>query len=147
MEHWPCPRERGWGKEMRPQHRNPSKQAQQKATSKARQVVDYRADLLNLRAAFKLKLSHLTGEGADQAAAAEGWDEEINFSDYPAWSGKATSPHNFNLTGRQKKKHYSQANHLARPLQSFCLYANTRTGCQRSKSELKQRLTFYCSWT
>jgi hypothetical protein len=41
---------------MRPQHRNPSKQAQQKATSKARQVVDYRADLLNLRAAFKLKL-------------------------------------------------------------------------------------------
>jgi hypothetical protein len=33
--------------------------------------VDYRADLLILRAAFKLKLPHLTGEGADLAAAAE----------------------------------------------------------------------------
>jgi hypothetical protein len=33
--------------------------------------VDYRADLLNLRTACKLKLPHLTGAGADQAAAAE----------------------------------------------------------------------------
>jgi hypothetical protein len=32
----------------------------------------YRADLLNLRAAFKLKLPHLTEGGAEQAAAAEG---------------------------------------------------------------------------
>jgi hypothetical protein len=36
------------------------------------QIVDYRADLLNLRAAFKPELPHLTGGGADQAPAAEG---------------------------------------------------------------------------
>jgi hypothetical protein len=35
--------------------------------------VDCRADLLNQRAAFKIELSHLTGGGADQAAAAEGY--------------------------------------------------------------------------
>jgi hypothetical protein len=33
--------------------------------------VDYRADLLNLRTACKLKLPHLTVGGADQAAAAK----------------------------------------------------------------------------
>jgi hypothetical protein len=33
--------------------------------------VDYRADLLNLRTALKLKLPHLTEGGADNAAAAE----------------------------------------------------------------------------
>jgi hypothetical protein len=33
--------------------------------------VDYRADLLNLKTACKLKLPHLTEGGADQAAAAE----------------------------------------------------------------------------
>jgi hypothetical protein len=54
------------GKEISPQCGNPSKQAQQKATSKAGQLADYRADLLNLKAAFKLKLPHLTGRGADQ---------------------------------------------------------------------------------
>jgi hypothetical protein len=59
------------GKEINPQHRNPSKQAQQKATSKAGQLGDYRADLLNQRAAFKLELPHLTGGRADQTAAAE----------------------------------------------------------------------------
>jgi hypothetical protein len=32
----------------------------------------YRANLLNLRAAFKLELPHLTGGEADQVAAAEG---------------------------------------------------------------------------
>jgi hypothetical protein len=72
MEHWTCPRERGQGKEINPQGGNPNKQAQQKATSKAGQLVDYIADLLNLRTAFKLELPHLTGGGADQAAAAEG---------------------------------------------------------------------------
>jgi hypothetical protein len=66
------PRERLQGKEKKPQHGNPSKQAQRKATSEASQLVDYRTDPLNLRAAFKLKLPHLTGGGADQAAAAEG---------------------------------------------------------------------------
>jgi hypothetical protein len=70
-EHWPCPRERVWGKEISPQCGNPSKQVHQKTTSKAGQLVGYRTDLLNLRAAFKLKLPHLTGPGADQAAAAE----------------------------------------------------------------------------
>jgi hypothetical protein len=34
--------------------------------------VDYRADLLNLRAAFKLELLHFVGGGADPAAAGEG---------------------------------------------------------------------------
>jgi hypothetical protein len=33
----------------------------------------YRADLLNQRAAFKLELPHLAGEGTDQAAAPE-WE-------------------------------------------------------------------------
>jgi hypothetical protein len=33
--------------------------------------VDYRADLLNLRTTYKLKLPHLTEGGADQAAATE----------------------------------------------------------------------------
>jgi hypothetical protein len=33
--------------------------------------VDYRADLLNLRTACKLKLPHLTGAEVNQAAAAE----------------------------------------------------------------------------
>jgi hypothetical protein len=50
----------------------PVNKHKKKATSKARQLVDYKADLLNLRAAFKLKLPHLAGEGADQAAVAEG---------------------------------------------------------------------------
>jgi hypothetical protein len=36
------------------------------------QLVDYREDLLNLRAAFKLKLSEFAGGGANQATAAEG---------------------------------------------------------------------------
>jgi hypothetical protein len=45
---------------------------QQKATSKAGQVVVYRGDLLNLRTTFKLKLPHLAGGGADQTAAAKG---------------------------------------------------------------------------
>jgi hypothetical protein len=33
--------------------------------------VDYRDDLLNLRATCKLKLPHITGGGSNQAAAAE----------------------------------------------------------------------------
>jgi hypothetical protein len=37
----------------------------------AGQLVDYRADLQNLRTTCKLKLPHLTERGADQAAAAE----------------------------------------------------------------------------
>jgi hypothetical protein len=43
----------------------------EKPPLKVVQLVDYRADLLNLKAAFKLELLHLSG-GADQAAAAEG---------------------------------------------------------------------------
>jgi hypothetical protein len=42
-----------------------------KSHSKAVQLVDYRAVLLNLRTACKLKLPHLTGGETDQAAAAE----------------------------------------------------------------------------
>jgi hypothetical protein len=48
-----------------------SKQAQQNPNSKARQLVDYKAYLQNLRTTHKLKLPHLTEGGADQAAAAE----------------------------------------------------------------------------
>jgi hypothetical protein len=33
--------------------------------------VGFRANLLNLRTTYKLKLSHLTGGGVDQAAASE----------------------------------------------------------------------------
>jgi hypothetical protein len=62
--------------------------------------VKYRADLLNLRSAYELKLPHLMGGKADQAADAE----------------------------RQKKKHYPQANPLVRLQQCFCLNTNTRTG-------------------
>jgi hypothetical protein len=65
------PQRKGWGKEINSQCGNPSKQAQQKATSKAGQLVGYRADLLNMRAAFKLELPHLTGGESDQAVAAE----------------------------------------------------------------------------
>jgi hypothetical protein len=72
MEHWTCPRESGWEKEINHQHRIPNKQAQWKATSKAGQLVGYRADLLNLKAAFKFERPHLTGEWANQAPAAEG---------------------------------------------------------------------------
>jgi hypothetical protein len=48
------PREREWSKEISLHHRYPSKQTQQKVTSKAGQLLDYRADLLNLRETFKL---------------------------------------------------------------------------------------------
>jgi hypothetical protein len=34
--------------------------------------MNYRADLMNLRAGFKLKLPHLNGGRAEQAAAAKG---------------------------------------------------------------------------
>jgi hypothetical protein len=67
-----CSREKQQGKEKNSQHRNTSKQIQQQATSKAGQVVDCRADLLNQRAAFKTVLLHLAGGGADQTAASEG---------------------------------------------------------------------------
>jgi hypothetical protein len=65
------PQRKGWGKEISPQCGNPSKQAQQKATSKAGQLVDYRDNPLNLRTACKLKLPHLTERGTDQAVVAE----------------------------------------------------------------------------
>jgi hypothetical protein len=38
---------------------------------KSEQVVDRRADLLNLRGAFKTELPHLTWREVDQTAAAE----------------------------------------------------------------------------
>jgi hypothetical protein len=47
----------------------PSKPTQQKPNFKAGQLVGYRADLWNLRTAYKLKLPHLTEGGADQATA------------------------------------------------------------------------------
>jgi hypothetical protein len=42
-----------------------------KSNSKAGQQVNYRADLLNLRTAFRLKLPYLTRGVADKAAVAE----------------------------------------------------------------------------
>jgi hypothetical protein len=65
IEHWNCLREKGWGKEISPQSRKPSKHTQWKATSKTGQWVNYRPDLLTLRAAFKLKQPYLTGGGDD----------------------------------------------------------------------------------
>jgi hypothetical protein len=138
VEHWTCPTQRGWGKEINSQHRNPSKQSQQQATSKAGQVVDCRADLLNQRAAFKTELPHLTEGGAHQIAAAEG-----QHSYQLGKSVALTTLHDLmiilHLTisiklENRRIKHYSQTNHQVRPHQSFCLYANTRTGCQRSNS-------------
>jgi hypothetical protein len=65
-DHRLCPRERDEAKKQAP-----SKQAWQKANSKAEHLVDCRAVLLNLRTACKLKLPHLTEGEADQAAAPE----------------------------------------------------------------------------
>jgi hypothetical protein len=56
---------KGVGQTNKPQRGNSSKQAQRKVTSKADQLVNYRDDLLNLRADFKLKQPHLTGRGTD----------------------------------------------------------------------------------
>jgi hypothetical protein len=66
----------------------------------------YGADLLSLRIACKLKLLHLTGKELTK---------KLQLKD-------------------TRKKHYSQANHLVRLQESFCLNANTRTGCWRSNS-------------
>jgi hypothetical protein len=54
-----------WGKEVNTQCQNLSEQTHLQATSKAGQVVDEGADLLNQRAAFKIKLAHLAGGGAE----------------------------------------------------------------------------------
>jgi hypothetical protein len=53
-------RERGKAKKQAP-----SKPAQQKPNSKAGPLVGYRADPLNLKTKYKLKLPHLTEGGAD----------------------------------------------------------------------------------
>jgi hypothetical protein len=45
--------------------------------------VNYRADLLNLRTACKLKLPHLTGGGADQAEAAEKQKNKTQLTNQP----------------------------------------------------------------
>jgi hypothetical protein len=50
--------------------------------------VDYRADLLNLRTTYKLKLPHLTEGGADQAAASEKQKKKKNTTQPP---GKTTT--------------------------------------------------------
>jgi hypothetical protein len=52
-----------------------------------------------------------------------------------------------NLVDR-KTNYYSQASHLVRPHQSFCLYNNTRIGHLRNNSKtFTKRLNFLCSWT
>jgi hypothetical protein len=97
---------------------------------KAEQIVDHRADILNQRAAFKIELPHFSGGGADKTAA----DGENNRSDH--LHDLANLPHltiSIKLVER-RTKHYSQANHLVRPCQSFCLYVNTRTRCWRNNS-------------
>jgi hypothetical protein len=100
--------------------------------------VDYRADLLNLRAKFKLELPHLTGGGANQAAAAEGY-HSYQLRKSIALSTLHDLPKLLHLTISMKlvdkrTKHYLLSNHLVRPCQSFYLYDNTRTGCWRSNS-------------
>jgi hypothetical protein len=57
-------------KGARQRNKPPVNKCSKKPPSK-QQVVDYRADLLNLRTAYKLKLPNLTEGGDDQAAAAE----------------------------------------------------------------------------
>jgi hypothetical protein len=57
-----------WGKSTK---QAPYKQAQQKPNSKAGQLGDHRADFWNLRTTCKLKLTHLTKGGADQAAVVD----------------------------------------------------------------------------
>jgi hypothetical protein len=71
---------------------------------------------------------------------------EINSSDHTAWSGKL--PHLKTLIKLvDRTKHYSQANHLVRPHQSFCLYANTRLDARGVTPELTLRPKWHCSWT
>jgi hypothetical protein len=65
------PQKKGAGQRNKPHHRNPSKQVQQKDTSKVGQLVDYKADLPNLRTACKLKEPYSSEGGVDQAATAE----------------------------------------------------------------------------
>jgi hypothetical protein len=62
MEHLTGPRERGQGKDIITQYRNTSKQTHQKATSKAGQGVDCRADLLNQNPHSKQDCPTLLGE-------------------------------------------------------------------------------------
>jgi hypothetical protein len=54
-----------------------------KANSKARQLVDCRTDVLNLRTVCRLKLPHLMGEGADQAATAERQNKKKHYPHRP----------------------------------------------------------------
>jgi hypothetical protein len=77
--------------------------------------VGHRADLWNLRTTYKLKLQHLTEEGADQAAASE----------------------------RQNKK--KKPNHLARLQQRFCLNTTPGLDDGGVTPKPKLRLKFYCS--
>jgi hypothetical protein len=74
-----------------PKSQATSKQVQQIATSKTGQLVDYRADLLNLRTACKLKLPHITEWGADQAAAAERQKKKKQTLPTSQPSGKTTT--------------------------------------------------------
>jgi hypothetical protein len=52
--------------------------------------VGYRADLLNLRTTYKLKLPHHTEGGADQASASERKKEKKKAKHYP------TTGHDYN---------------------------------------------------
>jgi hypothetical protein len=48
----------------------------------------------------------------------------------------------------RRTKYYSQASHLVKPHQSFCLYANTRIGHLRNNSRLlPKNWTFWGPWT
>jgi hypothetical protein len=138
MEKWTCPRERGLGKEINPQCRNPSKQTQWKSTSKAGQRVDCTADLSWTRGHMQILTVPPCWErcwpNSCRWRVTQLSVGEINSSDHPAWSVKATSPHNFNLTGRQKNNTVLTSQSLGETTAGFLLYASTRTGCWRSNS-------------
>jgi hypothetical protein len=84
--------------------------------------VGHRTNLLNQRAAFKLQLPHLTGRGVDQKAASER-KHSYQLGKLIALTtlhDLANLPH---LTISNKlvekgTKHYSQANHLVRPVRA-----------------------------
>jgi hypothetical protein len=78
--------------------------------------VDYRADLLNLRTASKLKLPQLTGGGTDQAAAT-----------------------------KRRKKHYTQANHMADYARVSAYIPTAGLDCGGVTPELTLTLKSYCS--
>jgi hypothetical protein len=133
-----CPQERGWNKELNSQCWTLSEQTQQQAISQS-------------RVGSGLQSWSPEPEGSTQNQTSppcweRSWPNSWNWRITQLLLGKTTAPTSLydlanlpHLTISIKlvdrvTKHYSQASHLVRPYHSFCLYASTRTGCQRSNS-------------